>query len=84
MRRALAFVSLGALGALALPQAGSAATGGPPLPAGSIWGVSSSGFQSEGHTTDSNWDYYIRRDAGAHPVGSATQPYGNSVDFYDR
>jgi beta-glucosidase len=57
MRRALAFVTLGALGALALPQAGSAATGVPPLPVGFIWGVSSSGFQSEGHTTDSNWNH---------------------------
>lgn len=58
----------------------------PPsrLPAGFIWGVSSSGFQSEGHTTGANWNFYIRRDSGPHPVGSAKEPYGNSVDFYDR
>ncbi len=56
----------------------------PRLPTNFIWGVSSSGFQSEGHTSDSNWNYYIRRDAGPHPVGSHKQTYGNSVDFYDR
>ncbi len=54
------------------------------LPANFLWGVSSSGFQSEGHTTNSNWNYYIRRDDGPHPVGSHKDPYGNSADFYDR
>jgi beta-glucosidase len=53
------------------------------LPANFIWGVSSSAFQSEGHTTNSNWNYYIRRDDGPHPVGAHKDPYGNSVDFYD-
>jgi beta-glucosidase len=53
------------------------------LPANFLWGVSSSAFQSEGHTTDNNWNYYIRRDDGPHPVGSHKDPYGNSVDFYD-
>ena len=54
------------------------------LPSGFLWGVSSSAFQSEGHTTDSNWNYYIKRDDGAHPVGSHKDPYGDSIDFYDR
>jgi beta-glucosidase len=53
------------------------------LPADFLWGVSSSAFQSEGHTTDNNWNYYIRRDDGPHAVGSHKDPYGNSVDFYD-
>jgi beta-glucosidase len=70
---------------LALGAAGSATAGAnaPKLPARFLWGVSSSAFQSEGHTTNSNWNYYIRRDDGKHPVGSPKDPYGNSVDFYD-
>jgi beta-glucosidase len=71
--------------AVALGTAGSATAGAsvPKLPARFLWGVSSSAFQSEGHTTTSNWNYYIRRDDGPHPVGSPKDPYGNSVDFYD-
>jgi beta-glucosidase len=53
------------------------------LPANFLWGVSSSAFQTEGHTTNSNWNYYIRRDDGPHPVGTHKDPYGNSADFYD-
>lgn len=49
-----------------------------PLPRHFVWGVSSSAFQSEGHTTQSNWNLYIRRSHGA------KQPYGNSVDFCSR
>ncbi len=67
---------------LAVAPAVSAAAAAGKLPTNFIWGVSSSGFQSEGHTTDSNWNY-IRRDAGPHPVGSHKQAYGNSVDFFD-
>lgn len=48
-----------------------------PLPADFIWGVSSSGYQSEGGNVDSNWDRY--NDA------SPTQDrYGSSVDFRHR
>lgn len=47
------------------------------LPAEFIWGVSASGWQSEGGNVDSNWDRYN--------AGSATQdPYGNSIDFRHR
>jgi beta-glucosidase len=49
-----------------------------------MWGVSSSAFQSEGHTTDANWNHYIERDDGPAPVGSSKDRYRNSVDFYDR
>ena len=52
------------------------------LPKSFMWGVSSSGFQSEGYTKKSNWNYYIRRDSGPDPVGSPKEPYGNSVDFF--
>jgi beta-glucosidase len=55
-----------------------------PLPKRFLWGVSSSAFQSEGHTTDNNWNFYIQRDDGPSPVGSHKDAYGNSVDFYDR
>jgi beta-glucosidase len=53
------------------------------LPKNFLWGVSSSAFQSEGHTTNNNWNYYITRDDGAHPVSTPKDAYGNSVDFYD-
>lgn len=68
---------------LALVWVAPAGAAVKPLPKSFLWGVSSSGFQSEGHTTNSNWNYYIRRDDGGHPVGSRKDPYGNSVDFYD-
>jgi beta-glucosidase len=54
------------------------------LPTNFVWGVSSSAFQSEGHTTNSNWNYYIQRDNGPNPVGKPKDPYGNSADFYGR
>jgi beta-glucosidase len=48
-----------------------------PLPADFIWGVSSSGYQSEGGNVDSNWDRYN--------AASPTQDrYGSSVDFRHR
>jgi beta-glucosidase len=46
------------------------------LPEDFVWGVSSSGFQSEGPTTDSNWNHYVAREG--------KQPYRDSVDFYNR
>ncbi|MFI6772392.1 family 1 glycosylhydrolase [Nocardia sp. NPDC050412] len=42
-----------------------------------LWGVASSGFQSEGHAPDSNWTRYIES-------GNAGDDYENSVDFYKR
>lgn len=63
------------------------------LPADFFWGVSSSAFQSEGHLTGTNWNYYITRDNGSTPYGKPPvdkppvakpkDPYGNSVNFYD-
>lgn len=47
------------------------------LPAGFIWGVSASGYQSEGGNVDSNWDRYNAE--------TPTQDrYGHSVDFRHR
>jgi beta-glucosidase len=53
-------------------------TSGPgELPAGFIWGVSASGYQSEGGNVDSNWDRYN--------AGNPEQDrYGHSVDFRHR
>ncbi|QIS21944.1 family 1 glycosylhydrolase [Nocardia terpenica] len=41
-----------------------------------LWGVATSGFQSEGHAPDSNWIRYIKQ--------SGYEAYGDSIDFYDR
>ena len=68
--------------AIAAPAAAPAQV--QELPHRFAWGVSSSGFQSEGHTTDANWNHYIERDNGPDPVGDPKDPYGNSVDFYDQ
>ncbi|NGY03162.1 glycoside hydrolase family 1 protein [Solimonas terrae] len=48
-----------------------------PMPAGFIWGVSSSAFQSEGGDVDSNWNRYNDRTPGQ-------DRYGRSVDFRHR
>lgn len=50
----------------------------PPVPAGFHWGVSMSGFQSEGYAPDSNWSRYA--DTGF----LVSDPYVNSVDFRHR
>ncbi|MGW4120615.1 family 1 glycosylhydrolase [Nocardia sp. NPDC004711] len=42
-----------------------------------LWGVSSSGFQSEGAAPDSNWSRLAAS-------GRMSDPYGDSVDFYHR
>lgn len=47
------------------------------LPEDFVWGVSASGWQSEGGNVDSNWDRYNRETAGQ-------DPYGRSVDFRHR
>lgn len=50
---------------------------GHRLPADFIWGVSASGYQSEGGDVDSNWDRYNRDNADQ-------DPYGRSIDFRHR
>jgi beta-glucosidase len=79
-------VALGVITAtvLALGAVQAAGASVPQLPKRFIWGVSSSGFQSEGHTTNANWNHYIERDDGPSPVGDAKDPYGDSADFYDK
>ncbi|MFW0787467.1 family 1 glycosylhydrolase [Gordonia sp. CPCC 206044] len=47
------------------------------LPDGFLWGVSSSGFQSEGSSPDSNWRRYIEQ-------GKTDDRIGSSVDFRHR
>ncbi|MEV6769570.1 family 1 glycosylhydrolase [Nocardia sp. NPDC051030] len=42
-----------------------------------LWGVAASGFQSEGHSTDSNWQRYI----SANPDWDS---FANSIDFRSR
>lgn len=48
-----------------------------PLPDSFIWGVSASGYQSEGGEADSNWSRY-------NAANPAQDRYGNSVDFRHR
>ncbi|BCK57360.1 family 1 glycosylhydrolase [Nocardia wallacei] len=48
-----------------------------PLDAGFLWGVASSGFQSEGRAPDSNWTRYIAKNPGFEPLQ-------DSVDFTER
>ncbi|WP_280362645.1 glycoside hydrolase family 1 protein [Nocardia wallacei] len=60
--------------------AGSAGVGAaepagvPSLGPSFLWGVASSGFQSEGHAADSNWSRYA----------ASREAYGDSVDFFHR
>ncbi|MBJ8344973.1 family 1 glycosylhydrolase [Antrihabitans sp. YC2-6] len=49
----------------------------PNLGADFLWGVSSSGYQSEGYAPDSNWSRYAAS-------GATADPYLNSVDFLHR
>ncbi|WP_327145947.1 family 1 glycosylhydrolase [Nocardia sp. NBC_01327] len=60
------------------------ATAGPsgapppePLPAGFLWGVAGSGFQSEGTSPDSNWSRFAAS-------GKTRDAIGTSVDFLHR
>ncbi|MEV0856371.1 family 1 glycosylhydrolase [Nocardia fluminea] len=48
-----------------------------PLPSGFLWGVSGSGFQSEGFAPDSNWARYA-------DAGKTKDTVGTSVDFLHR
>lgn len=73
------FATVGVLPA----QASAAPEGGGPgtLPQGFLWGVSSSGFQSEGlrqgSLPDSNWSRYVA-------AGKVDDPVGTAVDFRHR
>ncbi|MGY1943676.1 family 1 glycosylhydrolase [Nocardia asiatica] len=51
--------------------------GPPPLGSDFLWGVSTSGFQSEGHAPDSNWTRYVAANPGYDELR-------DSVDFYNR
>ncbi|MBB5911532.1 beta-glucosidase [Nocardia transvalensis] len=72
---AVASVLLVGTPALAVPPMRPAAL--TPLDSGFLWGVASSGFQSEGHAPDSNWTRYIAGNPGYEPLQ-------DSVDFSDR
>ncbi|MFE3541693.1 family 1 glycosylhydrolase [Nocardia sp. NPDC059177] len=72
------------LAALALMTSAMTTASATPAPAtvpalgdDFLWGVSMSGFQSEGHAPDSNWRRYAES-------GRARDRYGDSVDFYTR
>ncbi|GGV19516.1 putative glycosyl hydrolase (beta-glucosidase) [Actinomadura cremea] len=67
------------LAALAPPASAAAPPGTARFPADFLWGVSTSGFQSEGHFPDSNWTRYVEREAG-----EVEDPYRDSVDFRHR
>ncbi|MBU3066146.1 family 1 glycosylhydrolase [Nocardia sp. NEAU-G5] len=81
-RSVLAALAAAASTVLMCPPAPAAppmrpAAGLPSLGPGFLWGVSTSGFQSEGHAPDSNWTRYV----AANPAYDRLQ---DSVDFYDR
>ncbi|MFJ4654033.1 glycoside hydrolase family 1 protein [Nocardia sp. NPDC088792] len=78
-RPAHATLALAAAALLAAAPAAAtpAPTSLPPLGPDFSWGVAMSGYQSEGHAPDSNWVRYV----ASHP---SYDPYGDSVDFYDR
>lgn len=63
--------------ALVLAPLASATPRATALPDDFLWGVASSGFQSEGHSPDSNWMRYIRQ-------GKTDDRIGSSVDFRHR
>ncbi|MEU5876519.1 family 1 glycosylhydrolase [Spirillospora sp. NPDC047279] len=63
----------------AAARAGAADALGGKFPKGFMFGVSTSGFQSEGSFPDSNWTRYVDRKAYG-----IKDPYRNSVDFRNR
>jgi tetratricopeptide (TPR) repeat protein len=74
------FAALSAAAAVLMASGVSAAQPSPALPAFDaefLWGVASSGFQSEGHAPDSNWSRFIA-------AGGTADPYRDSVDFARR
>ncbi|MEW2354959.1 family 1 glycosylhydrolase [Spirillospora sp. NPDC029432] len=60
-------------------QAAETAPGVAKFPADFLWGVSTSGFQSEGSAPDSNWSRYVEKKASG-----IKDPYKNAVDFRHR
>ena len=79
--RLIAMAVLAVIAMLTMPSSSDAATAGTPvkpLPANFLWGVATSGFQSEGNPPDSNWTRYIAASKGK------MEPVGTSVDFRDR
>ncbi|MGW5113070.1 family 1 glycosylhydrolase [Nocardia sp. NPDC004123] len=72
----LAGIVLTAWCMVATPGRVAADPGLPPVGGNFLWGVSSSGFQSEGFAPDSNWSRY----AGS----GRAEDYRNSVDFFHR
>ncbi|MFJ4656839.1 family 1 glycosylhydrolase [Nocardia sp. NPDC088792] len=72
----LACIALAAWCAVITPGRAGADPGLPPMAGNFLWGVSSSGFQSEGSAPDSNWSRY----AGS----GRAEDYRNSVDFLHR
>ncbi|MBF6124379.1 family 1 glycosylhydrolase [Nocardia brasiliensis] len=85
MRLRLRGLGLAAVAAATLIQALPATAAARPEPPAQVaplgpdflWGVAASGYQSEGHAPDSNWRRYVE-------AGKTEDPYGNSVDFYNR
>ncbi|MFH5229739.1 family 1 glycosylhydrolase [Antrihabitans spumae] len=73
---ALFVVLIAALVASTVPASAAPQTVAP-LGDRFLFGVSSSGFQSEGSAPDSNWSRYAAS-------GTAKDPYLNSVDFFNR
>ncbi|WP_067825004.1 family 1 glycosylhydrolase [Nocardia inohanensis] len=74
--RALFTLACIVLTACAVITPGRAAAEVPGVGGGFRWGVSSSGFQSEGFAPDSNWSRYAR--------SGQAEDYRNSVDFLHR
>ncbi|WP_051198192.1 family 1 glycosylhydrolase [Gordonia shandongensis] len=75
LRASVGIAVLAVLAALTSAPVADAKSGG--LPSGFLWGVASSGFQSEGSSPDSNWTRYIAQ-------GRTDEPIGTSVDFRHR
>ncbi|MGH3647466.1 MAG: family 1 glycosylhydrolase [Micromonosporaceae bacterium] len=65
--------------AFGLVQPFSAPAEAAPASTPFLWGVATSGYQSEGYAPDSNWRRYER--AG---TSSIKDPYGDAVDFRHR
>ncbi|MFE3075754.1 family 1 glycosylhydrolase [Nocardia tengchongensis] len=80
MRRkaSIAAVALGmALSSITSATAEPGTDHSESLPAGFLWGVAGSGFQSEGYSPDSNWSRYAAS-------GKTHDPVGTSADFLHR
>lgn len=80
--RVAGLAALALMSSLISPAVSNAAstpgTAANPLPTGFLWGVASSGFQSEGGSPDSNWTRYVAASQGK------MDPIGTSVDFRHR